>query len=107
MILKVVKPGIRETLRRDVVLLKMLGVILQIVAGRFQPRRVIDEFCHYTLREVDLRLEADNAETFAANFKDQPDIVFPKIYRQLSGPSVLTHGVLRRLQAQLARGAWS
>jgi ubiquinone biosynthesis protein len=89
-ILKVVKPGIRETLRRDVVLLKMLGVILQIVAGRFQPKRVIDEFCHYTLREVDLRIEADNAETFAANFKDQPDIVFPKIFRQLSGPSVLT-----------------
>ena len=89
-ILKVIKPGIRETLRRDVVLLKMLGVMLQIVAGRFQPKRVIDEFCHYTLREVDLRIEADNAETFAANFKDQPDIVFPKIYRKLSGPSVLT-----------------
>ena len=89
-ILKVVKPGIRETLRRDVVLLKMLGRSLQVVAGRFQPKRVIDEFCHYTLREVDLRLEADNAETFAANFKDQPDIVFPRIYRALSGPNVLT-----------------
>src|SRR5688500_1221030 len=89
-ILKVVKPGIRETLRRDVVLLKTLGVMLQIVAGRFQPKRVIDEFCHYTLREVDLRLEGDNAETFAANFRDQPDIVFPKIYRQLTGPNVLT-----------------
>ncbi|HXT51290.1 MAG TPA: AarF/UbiB family protein [Thermoanaerobaculia bacterium] len=89
-ILKVIKPGIRETLRRDVVLLKMLGVMLQMVAGRFQPKRVIDEFCHYTLREVDLRIEADNAETFAANFRDQPDIVFPKIYRQLSGASVLT-----------------
>jgi ubiquinone biosynthesis protein len=88
-ILKVVKPGIRETLRRDVVLLKILGRVLQVFAGRFQPKRVIDEFCHYTLREVDLRLEADNAETFAANFKDQPDIVFPKIYRDLSGPSVL------------------
>lgn len=89
-VIKVVKPGIRETLRRDVVLLKLLGHVLQVLAGRFQPKRVIDEFCHYTLREVDLRLEADNAETFAANFKDQPDIVFPKIYRQLTGPSVLT-----------------
>ena len=89
-VIKVVKPGIRETLRRDVVLLKMLGHLLQMVAGRFKPKRVIDEFCHYTLREVDLRLEADNAETFSANFRDQPDIVFPKIHRQLTGPSVLT-----------------
>ena len=89
-VIKTVKPGIRETLRRDVVLLKLLGHVLQVVAGRFQPKRVIDEFCHYTLREVDLRLEADNAETFAANFRDQSDIVFPKIYRQLTGPSVLT-----------------
>jgi ubiquinone biosynthesis protein len=88
-VLKVVKPGIRDTLRRDVVLLKVLGRVLQVLAGRFQPKRVIDEFCHYTLREVDLRIEADNAETFAANFKDQPDIVFPQIYRSLSGPSVL------------------
>jgi ubiquinone biosynthesis protein len=89
-IVKVVKPGIRETLRRDVVLLKMLGRVLQVFAGRFQPKRVIDEFCHYTLREVDLRLEGENAETFAANFRDQPDIVFPHIYRHLTGPNVLT-----------------
>jgi ubiquinone biosynthesis protein len=89
-VIKVVKPGIRETLRRDVVLLKLLGRVLQVLAGRFQPKRVIDEFCHYTLREVDLRLEAENAENFTANFKDQPDIVFPRIYRHLTGPSVLT-----------------
>ena len=89
-IIKVVKPGIRETLRRDVVLLRMLGRILQLFLGRFQPKRVLDEFCHYTLREVDLRMEGENAETFAANFRDEPDIVFPKIYRQLSGPNVLT-----------------
>src|SRR6185503_20636238 len=31
-VIKVVKPGIRETLRRDVVLLKLLGSILQVVA---------------------------------------------------------------------------
>ena len=89
-IIKVVKPGIRDTLRRDVVLLRILGRILQLFAGRLQPKRVIDEFCQYTLREVDLRLEGENAETFAANFRDEPDIAFPKIYRELSGPNVLT-----------------
>ncbi len=89
-ILKVVKPGIRSTLRRDSVLLKSFGSFLQIFLGRFQPKRVLREFVDYTLREVDLRLEADNAETFAANFKDLPDVVFPKIYRQYSSDRVLT-----------------
>jgi ubiquinone biosynthesis protein len=88
-ILKMVKPGIRETLRRDVILLRLLGRVLQVFLRRFQPRRIIREFCDYTLREVDLRLEADNAETFAANFRDADDIVFPRIYRELSTESLL------------------
>jgi ubiquinone biosynthesis protein len=89
-IVKVVKPGIRETLERDTVLLRMLGRILQLLIPQFQPRQLVDEFCDYTLREVDLRREADNAETFAANFADEPDVAFPAIYRDLSGRSVLT-----------------
>ncbi|HWA56789.1 MAG TPA: AarF/UbiB family protein, partial [Gemmatimonadales bacterium] len=88
-ILKVVKPGIRETLERDARLLRTLGSILQILIPRFQPRQLVNEFCDYTLREVDLRREADNAETFAANFADMPDVAFPAIYRDYSGRSVL------------------
>jgi ubiquinone biosynthesis protein len=88
-ILKVVKPGIRETLTRDARLLKMLGFLLQRVLPRYQPRRMIAEFVEYTRREVDLRREADNAETFAANFHDLKDVVFPRIYRRYSGQSVL------------------
>ena len=88
-ILKVIKPGIRQTIETDIKLLKFFGSILQLFFGRFQPKRVIKEFCHYTLKEVDLRLEADNAETFTANFSNDPNIHFPKIYRQFSGRSVL------------------
>jgi len=88
-ILKVVKPGIRELLWRDASLLKACGVVLQWVFSRYQPRRIIDEFFEYTLREIEMTWEADNAETFAANFKDMPDIVFPRVYRHLSGEQVL------------------
>jgi ubiquinone biosynthesis protein len=88
-ILKVVKPGIRETLRRDAKLLQLFGAGLQLLIPRYQPKRVIREFCDYTLREADLRREADNAETFAANFKDLPDVVFPRVYREYSGENVL------------------
>lgn len=88
-VLKLVKPGVRDTLKRDAVLLKILGVFLQVLAARFRPRRVIGEFVEYTFKEVDLRREADNAETFAANFRDMDDVVFPRIFRQYSSRDLL------------------
>ena len=88
-IIKVVKPGIRETLARDAILLRILGSALQRVLPRYQPKRVIAEFVEYTRREVDLRREADNAETFAANFHDLAGVHFPRIYREYSSQGVL------------------
>ncbi len=88
-IIKVVKPGIRETLNRDAILLRILGRILQTLLPRYRPRQLIKEFVEYTRREVDLRREADNAETFTANFHDLPGVVFPRIYRQYSASRVL------------------
>ncbi len=88
-ILKVVKPGIRKTLERDAKLLRMFGSLAQLFIPRYQPRQVVHEFVAYTLREVDLRREADNAETFSANFTDVPEVVFPKIYRAYSGRDTL------------------
>jgi ubiquinone biosynthesis protein len=60
------------------------------VIPRYQPRRIIAEFSAYTLREVDFRVEADNAAMFAANFRDEPGIVFPRVYPALSSDTVLT-----------------
>ena len=88
-IVKVVKPGNRELLKRDTILLNLLGRFLQTFLERLQPRKVLKEFSEYTLRELDLTREADNAETFAANFRDMPDVVFPKIFREFSGRDVL------------------
>ena len=88
-ILKVVKPGIRDLLYRDATLLRTTARFLQLIIPRYQPRRMIDEFCAYTLREVEMTLEAENAETFAENFSDMPDVVFPKIFREFSADSVL------------------
>jgi ubiquinone biosynthesis protein len=94
-ILKLVKPGIRELLRRDLALLAGVGRLLDRPFRRFEPRRAIAEFSYYVLREVDLELEADNAETFAANFGDQPEIVFPRILREHSTRNLLCMEYLR------------
>ncbi|HLE85601.1 MAG TPA: AarF/UbiB family protein [Thermoanaerobaculia bacterium] len=102
-VLKLVKPGIRETLRRDAVLLKILGVFLQVPLARFRPRRMIGEFVEYTFKEVDLRREADNAENFAANFADVEDVVFPRIFRPYSGRDLLCMEYLEGLKPSDAR----
>lgn len=88
-ILKVVKPDIRDLLYRDATLLRITARFLQLIIPRYQPRRVIDEFCEYTLREVEMKLEAENAETFNDNFSDMPDVAFPHIYREFSANNVL------------------
>ena len=96
-VIKTLKPGVRTLIERDTRLLRFFGNFMQIFLARFQPARIINEFSAYTLREVDLRFEADNAETFTAYFKDEPEVRFPKIYRKYSSRDVLCmeyfHGI--------------
>jgi len=89
-VVKVIKPGIREAILSDIQLLHILSHFLQLIIPQYQPRMIIDEFCNYTEKEVDLTFEADHAEIFANNFADYPDIVFPRIYREFSSRDVLT-----------------
>jgi len=97
-VIKMLKPGVRRMIEMDTRLLRYFAFFLQFLVGRYQPKRLINEFCAYTLREVDLSVEADNAETFEANFKNQPEIRFPKIYRQYSSKNTLVMEYFRGLK---------
>lgn len=88
-VLKLLKPNVRQIVLNDTRLLRILGQFSQLFLSRYQPKRLINEFCRYTLLEVDLRNEAASAEIFAANFKDEPDIRFPKVYREASNENLL------------------
>jgi len=89
-VVKVIKPGVAEMIESDLTLLGIVGVFLQWLIPRYQPRQIVQEFSSYTRKEVDYTFEADNAETFAANFRDMPDVAFPRIHRHLSSREVLT-----------------
>mgnify|MGYP005844740055 FL=1 len=93
-VFKVIKPGIRDSILTDIQILKMVSGFLQWLIPRYQPKMIIDEFNSYTEKEVDLTYEADHAELFAANFKDDDNVVFPKIYRDLSSKNVLCMSLL-------------
>ncbi|MDM7913319.1 MAG: AarF/UbiB family protein [Methanotrichaceae archaeon] len=90
-VIKVLKPGVRKMVETDTKLLTFFGRILQTsFLSRYQPYQLTKEFSRYSLREVDMRIEADNAEIFAANFMEEPRVRFPKIYRMYSNREVLT-----------------
>lgn len=86
---KVIKPGIKDTIETDIILLKWLGQFLNWTIPQYQPKRLVQEFCSYTIKEVDLINEADNAEIFKANFHDIDYICFPDILRDYSTENVL------------------
>lgn len=88
-VVKVIKPGIREIILSDLKLLKILANFLEWFIPRFQPKMIANEFCNYTEKEIDLVYEADHAEIFAANFAKYSNVVFPKIYREYSSRDVL------------------
>ena len=56
------------------------------------------EFCDYTNREVDFKLEAENAELFAINFIKHPDIKFPKIYKEYSTSDLICMEFMRGIK---------
>jgi ubiquinone biosynthesis protein len=97
-VLKLLKPGTRELIRTDSKIIKMMGSILEIFVPQLQPKNMFTEFCDYTNREVDFRLEADNAEEFTINFAKHPEIHFPKIYRQYSTSDLICMQFIRGIK---------
>lgn len=93
-VIKVLKPGVRETVLDDLKLLCGLGSVLGPLIPQYEVMAIIEEFRDYTVRELDLTVEADNADLFAAQFHDTPAIVFPTMHRELSTASVLTMAFL-------------
>ncbi len=105
---KVQRPNLAFILRRDMVLIRTLGVLgapfLPLNLG-FGLGEIIDEFGRSLFEEIDYYCEADNAERFSALFADNPAVTIPKVERLLSAKRVLTtswiHGTKMRDRQEL------
>ena len=90
---KVQRPRLPFVMRRDLVIIRCLGVLsapfLPLNLG-FGLGAIIDEFGATLFEEIDYRLEADNAERFAALFAAHPEVTIPQVERRLSSRLVLT-----------------
>jgi ubiquinone biosynthesis protein len=79
---KILRPGIREVIAKDVELLYALaGVVGRAGEGRrLRPREVVAEFENTVADELDLVREAASASQLRRNFADGRLLVVPEVY---------------------------
>jgi ubiquinone biosynthesis protein len=99
-VVKVQRPGIGETIDTDITILGYIArlAVKHIPESRlYDPEGVVDEFSRTIKREMDFTLEASYTERFRQNFSEDPRVVVPKVFWELTGRNVLTmeriHGI--------------
>ena len=107
-VVKVQRPGIGPTIARDLDLLHVLAKVVEKTIPEshvYQPVKMVESFDRSITAELDYTIEADNAVRFIKNFEGRSDVVFPRIYRQASGRTVLTQQFLPGLKIDAAVAA--
>jgi ubiquinone biosynthesis protein len=97
-VVKVIRPDVREKIDRDLVLLRTLADGLlwwQPCAKRYRPHALVEEFARHLHLELDLINEGANASQLGRHFKDSPLLHVPKIYWQHTRENVL---VMERIE---------
>ena len=82
-VVKVVRPGIRRLIRRDIDLLMAIARLAENYwegGSRVKPTEFVREFETFIFDELDMTREGANASALRNNFKDSRDLYIPEIY---------------------------
>ena len=82
-VVKVVRPGIRRQLRRDIDLLFVIAGLAEKYwegGARVRPTEFVREFETFVFDELDMYREASNASILRSNFNGSKDLYIPEIY---------------------------
>ena len=90
-VLKVLRPGIQKVLEADMELLELLAAFVErhFRDIGFSPVETVDQFQREIRRETDYTIEARATQRMRADFADDPNIDFPRIFPEASTASVL------------------
>ena len=91
-VLKVRRPGVRETIDADLRLLRRVAELIESEipeARRYRPSEIAEQFARSLEREADFVTETRNIERFAKNFAGDPHIVIPRIYPEWTSDVLL------------------
>ena len=103
-VVKVRRPGIEETIRLDLTILRWLcegleGAIPEV--RNYRPRAILDEFERTIQREMDFVYEASSISRFGEALRDFEGAIIPEVIWDLTGPNVLT---MDRMTGESIRG---
>jgi ubiquinone biosynthesis protein len=91
-VVKVLRPGIKKLIDRDIDLLYTLAKLAQRYSAesrKFKPTEIIAEIEHTLYDELDLMREGANASQLRRNFAGSPLLYVPEIYWSYSRNNVL------------------
>lgn len=100
-VVKIVRPGIRKLIQRDVEVLYALADLANRYwseAPRLRPVELVREYEKTILDELDLKREAANAAQLKRNFEGSRLLYVPEVYWDYTRPNVM---VMERVQGVL------
>jgi ubiquinone biosynthesis protein len=92
-VVKVQRPGVAQTIARDLELLHGLAKLVERTIPEsklYSPVALVENFDRSITAELDYTLEADNARRFEKNFSGNKRVRFPHVHREASTRQVLT-----------------
>ncbi len=92
-VVKVQRPGVAETVARDIELLHILAAAAERAipeAKFYSPVGLVAQFDRSIMSELNYQVEAEHAERFAKNFDGDTRVRFPRVYKEVSSKHVLT-----------------
>ena len=105
---KVLHDGVEHRVLADLELMEAIAAYLEnqdAGIAQLRPTVIVSEFSQMMHDAIDLSQELQNLQRFNLNFADEPDVVFPTPYPELSRRRVLTMS-LTRAHASLTVRAW-
>jgi ubiquinone biosynthesis protein len=90
-VIKVLRPGIREITESDMEIMRTLAHWTENHFSNlgYSPTEVVSEFARELQKEVDLTHEGRATERLRGHFVDDPNVVFPKVYWEATTQNVL------------------
>lgn len=92
-VVKVKRPGIDETIRHDLHLLRWLAQMTERFVDElalYRPTLIVEEFDLLIMQEIDFIREGSNTARFCEAFKTDENVATPDVQWELTGPRVLT-----------------
>jgi len=109
-VVKIVRPGVRERIERDLEVMFVLAGLARDYSKegyRLRPIEVVQEYEKTIIDELDLMREAANAAQLKRNFEGSPLLYVPAVYWDYCRSEVMVmeriHGVLVNDMAELRR----